>query len=223
MQLKFSSILKSHLPSHKLKRPFAPQLHTSLNANSQISNDAFASQSLLSPLKAPFVTQITLTNSKNNPYLKQPFASQMSPKVIKSQFAPNNCKVNNSHSINKFAAKEVQMSDSKECEHSEQLYPIKPTNGITSNNPPNNAKFGAKTQIPKYKYHLHKNHSLFAQNKPTNHYTLNKRNKLINSNYSVNHLSKMSKVKAPRSKSTPTKARVTFADTTPSTPGMNTS
>ena len=220
---KFSSILKSHLPSHKLKRPFAPQLHTSLNTSSQISNEAFASQSLLSPLKAPFVTQLTLTNSKINPYLKQPFASQMSPKVINSQFAPNNCKVNNSHSINKFAAKEVQMSDSKECERSEQLYPIKPINSIKSNNPPNNAKISAKTQIPKYKNHLHKNHSLFAQNKPTNHYTLNKQNKLTNSNNSVNHISKMSKVKAPRSKSTPTKARVTFSDTTPSTPGTNTS
>ena len=101
---KFSSILKSHLPSHKLKRPFAPQLHTSLNTSSQISNEAFASQSLLSPLKAPFVTQLTLTNSKINPYIKQPFASQMSPEVINSQFAPNNCKGNNSHSINKFAA-----------------------------------------------------------------------------------------------------------------------
>ena len=217
---KFSNISKSHLSSHKLKRPFAPQLHTSLNTSSQISNEAFASQSLLSPLKAPFVTQLTLTNSKINPYLKQPFASQMSPK---SQFAPNNCKVNNSHSINKFAAKEVQMSDSKECEHSEQLYPIKPIIGIKSNNPSNNAKFSAKTQILKYKYHLHKNHSLFAQNKPTNHYTLNKQNKLINSNNSVNHISKMSKVKAPRSKSTPTKARVTFSDTAPSTPGTNTS
>ena len=43
---KLSSILKSHLPSHKLKRPFAPQLHTSLNTSSQISNEAFASQSL---------------------------------------------------------------------------------------------------------------------------------------------------------------------------------
>ena len=141
---KFSSILKPHLPSHKLKRPFAPQLHTSLNTSSQISKEAFATQSLPSPLKAPFVTQLTLTNSKINPHLKQPFASQMPPKVIKSQFAPNNCKVNISHSINKFAAKEVQMSDSKKCEHSEQLYPIKPINGIKSNNPPNNAKFRAK-------------------------------------------------------------------------------
>ena len=33
----------------------------------------------------------------------------------------------------------------------------------------------------------------------------------------------MSKAKAPRSKSTPTKARVTFSDNTPSTPGTNTS
>ena len=44
---------------------------------------------------------------------------------------------------------------------------------------------------------------------------------MINSNNSVNHISKMSKIKAPRSKSTPTKARVTFSDTTPSTPGTN--
>ena len=119
---KFSSILKSHLPSHKLKRPFAPQLHTSLNTFSQISNEAFASQSLPSPLKAPFVTQLTLPKSKITPHLKQPFASQIfihcnhsHHKAIKSKFAPNNCKVNNSHSINKFTAKEVQMSDSKEC------------------------------------------------------------------------------------------------------------
>ena len=47
-------------------------------------------------------------------------------KVTKLHFAPNNCKVNNSRSINKFAAKEVQMSDSMECEHSEQLSSIKP-------------------------------------------------------------------------------------------------
>ena len=139
-------------------------------------------------------------------------------KVTKLQFAPNNCKVNKLHSINKFAAKEVQMSDSKE--HSEQLYTIKPMNGIKSNNPPNNAKFSAKAQIPKYKYH--KNHSLFAQIQPTNHSTKNKQNKLIISNNSVNYISKMSKAKAPRSKSTPTKARVSFSDTTPSTPGTTT-
>ena len=39
---------------------------------------------------------------------------------------------------------------------------------------------------------------------------------------SVNSISKMSKAKATRSKSIPTKARVTFSDTTPSTPGTNT-
>ena len=114
------------------------------------------------------------------------------------------------------------MSDSKECEHFEQLSPIKPINGIKSNNPPNNAKFSAKAQIPKYKYHLHKNHSLFALIQPTNHSTVNKQNKFIISNNSVNYISKMSKAKAPRSKLTPTKARVTFSDTTPSTPGTNT-
>ena len=164
---KFNSILKLHLPSHKLKRPFAPQLTTLLNTNSHIRNKAFASQSLLLRSKVPFATQLTLTNSKINQHSKHPFASQMPLNVIKSQFAPNNCKVNNSHSINKFAAKEVQMSDSKECEHSEQLSPIKHINGIKSNNPPNNAKFSAKAKIPKYKYHLHKNHSLFAQIQPT--------------------------------------------------------
>ena len=214
---KFNSILKSHLPSHNLKRPFAPQLPTLLNTNSHIRNKAFGSQSLLLRPKASFATQLTLTNSKTNQHFKHPFASQMPLNVTKSQFGPNNCKVNNSHSINKFAAKELQMSDSKECEHSEQLSPIKPINGVKSNNPPNNAKFSAKAKIPKYKYH-----SLFAQNQPTNHSTVNKQNKFINSNNSVNHISKMSKAKAPRSKSTPTKARVTFSDTTPSLPGTNT-
>ena len=219
---KFNSILKSHLPSHKSKRPFAPQLPTLLNNNSHVRNKAFASQSLALPPKAPFATQLTLTNSKINQHFKHPFASQMPLKVTKLQFAPNNCKVNNSHSINKFAAKDAQMSDSKECEHSEQLSSIKPINGIKSNNPPNNAKFSAKAQISKYKYHLHKNHSLFAQIQPTNHSTVNKQNKSIVSNNSVNYISKMSKAKAPRSKSTPTKARVTFSDTIPSTPGTNT-
>ena len=218
----FNSILKSHLPSHKLKRPFAPHLPTLLNTNSHIRNKAFATQSLPLPQKAPFATQLTLTNSKINQHFKHPFASQMLFKVTKLQFAPNNCKFNNSHSINKFAAKEVQMSDSMECEHSEQLSPIKPINGIKSNNPPNNAKFRAKAQIPKYKYHLRKNHSLFAQIQLTNHSTVNKQNKLIISNNSVKNISKMSKAEAPRSKTTPTKARVTFSDTTPSTPGTNT-
>ena len=131
---KFKGILKSHLPSHKLKRPLAPQLPTLLNTNSHIHQ-----------------------------HFKHPFASQMPLKFTKLQFAPNNCKVNNSHSINKFAAKEVQMSDSKECEHSEHLSPTKPINGIKSNNPPNNAKFSAKAQIPKYKDHLNKNHPLFPK------------------------------------------------------------
>ena len=119
---KFSSILKSNWPSHKLKRPFAPQLPTLPNTNPHICNKELASQSLPLLPKTPFATQFTFTNSKINQYFKHPFASQMPLKVTKFQFAPNNCKVNNSHSINKFAAKEVQMSDSKECEHSEH-YP----------------------------------------------------------------------------------------------------
>ena len=61
---KFNSILKAHLPSRKLKRPFAPQLPTLLNTNSHILNNEFASQSLPLPQIAPFATQLTLTNSK---------------------------------------------------------------------------------------------------------------------------------------------------------------
>ena len=41
---KFNSILKSNWPSHKLKRPFAPQLPTLPNTSSHIRNKAFASQ-----------------------------------------------------------------------------------------------------------------------------------------------------------------------------------
>ena len=219
---KFTSILKSNCPSHKLKRPFAPQLPTLQNSNSHMRNKAFASQSLPLLSKTPFATQLTPTTSKSNPYFIPPIASQMPLKVTKFPFAPNNCKVNNSHSINKFAAKEVQMSDSKECEYSEQLAPIKPIKGIKSKNPPNNAKFSAKTKIPKYKYHLLKNHSLFAQIQPTNNFTINTQNKFSILDNSVNSISTMSKAKATRSKSTPTKARVTFSDTAPSTPGTNT-
>ena len=115
------------------------------------------------------------------------------------------------------------MSDNKECEHSEQINPIKPINGIKSNNPQKYRKLSAKTQIPKYKYNLQKNHSLFAQNRFTFHSTLINPIKLLNANNSVNLLNKMPKTKATRSKSSPTKARVTFSDTTPSTPATNTS
>ena len=145
----------------------------------------------------------------------------MPPKVTKLQFVPNHRKVNNSHSINKFAAKEVQILDSKECEQSEQLSPMQPINGNKSSNTPNNTKLSAKTQIPKYKYHLNKNHSLFAQILPTKHYFVNKHNKPLISINSVNSIKTMSKAKATRSKSIPTKARVTFSDTTPTTPEFN--
>ena len=220
---KFKSILKLHSPLFHSKQSFAQQMHTPVSTNSQISTKPLAPQLLLSEKKVPFASQLTLSNSIVNPHLNHPFASQIPLKVRKSQFVPNNCKVNNSHSINEFAAKDVQMSDSKECEHSEQLYPIKPINGIKSNNSPKITKLSAKTQIPKYKYHLHKNHPLFAQNRSTTHLTLNNSIKPLHTNNSVNHINKMPKTKATRSKSTPTKARVTFSDTTPSTPGKHTS
>ena len=123
---KFNSILKLHWPSFHSKQSFAPQMHTPLNTNSQVSTKLLASQLLLSQKKVPLASQLTLSNSIVFSHLNHPSASQIPLKVRKSQFVLNNCKVNNSHSIHEFAAKEVQMSDSKECEHSEQLYPIKP-------------------------------------------------------------------------------------------------
>ena len=80
---KFNSILKSNWPSHKLKRPFAPQLPTLQNSNSHIRNKTFASQSLPSLPKTPFATQLALITSKPNPYFKHPIASQMPLKVTK--------------------------------------------------------------------------------------------------------------------------------------------
>ena len=126
---KFNNILKSNLPSPKVTRPFASRLTISQSDNSPNCKKAFASQSTVSPLKTPFVPQLTHTISKINPYSVHPFASQMPPKFAKLQSVPNHRKVNNSHSINKFAAKEVQKLDSKECEQSEQLSLMQPING----------------------------------------------------------------------------------------------
>ena len=67
-------------------------------------------------------------------------------KIRKLQFAPNNHTTNNSVSINQFAAKLVQMSDNKECE---KINPMKPVNGISSNNPHKYRKLSTKIQIPK--------------------------------------------------------------------------
>ena len=157
-------------------------MHTPPNTYSEISTKPLASQLLLSQKKAPFASQLTLSNSTVNPHLSPPFAPQIPLKVRKSQFVPNNCKVKNSHSINEFAAKEVQMSDSKECEHSEQLYPIKPINGIKSYN-------------PKYEYHSYKNRLFFVQKGSTTHLTLNNSIKSLHASNSVNHINKMPKTK----------------------------
>ena len=137
---KFKNILKSNLPSLKVTRPFASRLTISQSDNSPNCKKAFASQLTVSPLKTPYASQLTHANSKINPYSVHPIASQMPPKVTKLQFVPNHRKVNNSHSINKFAAKEVQILDSKECEQSEQLSPMQPINGNKSSNTPNNTK-----------------------------------------------------------------------------------
>ena len=205
------------------KQSIAPQLHTSLKTNSQITIKPVAPQSIMSRKKLPFVPQLTFSDSLVNPQLNIPFALQMPLKIRRPQFAPNKHTTNNSHSINKFAANAVQMSDNKECQHSEQLKPIKPIIGNKSNNAPKYRKLRVKTQIPKNKYNLQKNHSLFAKNRFSFHSTLNNSIKSLNANNSVNLLNKMPKTKATRSKSTPTKARVTFSDKTPSTPATNTS
>ena len=136
----------------------------------------------------------------------------------KSEFALNNFTANNSHSINKFAAKAVQKSDGKKCE---QLCPIKTINGIKSINPPKYSNLSAKTQFPRYKYHRKKNNSLFDQNKFRIQSSSNNSVKSINSINPVHSINNRPKTKA--NKSTPTKARVTFSDTTPSTPATNTS
>ena len=174
---KFRNILKLNLPSLKVTQPFASRLTISKSNNSTNCDKASVSQLTSSPLKPPFAPQLTIANCKLNPYSVPPFAPQMPPKFTNLQFVPNYCKVNNSHSINKFVAKEVQILDSKECEQSEQLPLIQPINGNKSSNTPNNTKLSAKTQIPKYKYHSPKNNSLFAQILPKKHYFVNKLNK----------------------------------------------
>ena len=212
---KVNSILKLHSPSFPSKQSFAPQMHTPLNTNSQISTKPLASQLLSSQKKVPFASQITFSNSKINPSVNSPFISQILLRVRKSQFALNNCRVNNSHSINKFAAKEVQMSDKKECEHSEQLYPIKPIKVLSQiiHLKSLNEALGSTNGST---IHLTLNGS-------TIHLTLNNSFKTLTANNSVNHITKMPKTKATRLKFTQTNARITFSDTTPSTPGTHTS
>ena len=222
---KSNSILELHSPSSYSKQSIEPQMRIALNTNSQISIKPVAPQSLISRKKLLFVPQLTFSDSIVNPQLNIPFALQMTLKIRRSQFAPSNHATNNSYYINKFIAKALQISDNKECEHSEQINPIKPNIlfGIKSNNPSKYHKLSAKTQIPKLKYNLQKNHSLFAQNRFAFHSTLNNPIKSLNANNSVNLINKMPKTKATRSKSTPRKGRVTFSDTTPPTPATNTS
>ena len=105
---KFNSILKLHSPSSYSKQSMAPQIHTSLNTNSQISNKQVTPESLISRKKLPFLPQLTLSDSIVNPQLNIPFALQMPLKIRRSQFVPSNRTTNNSHSINKFAANQCK-------------------------------------------------------------------------------------------------------------------
>ena len=116
---KLNSILKLHSSSHQSNQLIAPQMPTPLNNSSQFNTKPVASQSLKCRKLLPFAPQLTLSNSTVKPYLNKP--SQMPYKNAKSQFVPNKFTANNSHSINKFAAKALQKSDNKEGEQSEQL------------------------------------------------------------------------------------------------------
>ena len=143
---KCSSILKLHSPSSKSNPLIAPQIHKTLKTNSKFITKPVASQSLQYREKLNFAPQLTLSSSIVNQHSNIPFASQMPLQSTKSAFALNNFTTNNSHSINKVAAKAVQKSNGRECE---QLCPIKPINGIKSKNPPKYSKLSAKTQILK--------------------------------------------------------------------------
>ena len=160
---KLNSILKLHLPSYHSNQLIAPELPTSLNDNSQFNTKPVASQSLHCRKLLPFAPQLTLSNSTVNPYLITLFASQMTSKIANSQFVPNNLTANNSHSINKFIPKALQMSDKKECEQFEQVYPIEPKIGIKSSNQHKYVKLSANVKIPEYKYSPQKQNSLLAK------------------------------------------------------------
>ena len=80
-----------------------------------------------------------------NPHLNIPFASQIPSEILKPQIVPNNPSLHKSHSINKFVANALQKSDNKECEQSEQLYPIKPIIDIKSSNQNKLFKWSVKT------------------------------------------------------------------------------
>ena len=94
-------------------------MHTPLNTDNQFSIKLVASQSLHCKKILPFAPQLTLSHVTVNPHSNMPFASQLPLKIAIPQFVPNNLATNKSHSINKIAAKALQMSDSKECEHSD--------------------------------------------------------------------------------------------------------
>ena len=136
----------------------------------------------------------------------------MPSKIANSRFVPNNHSANNSHSINKFTAKTLLKSDNKKCEQFKQVNQIEPIIGIRSSKQHKYVKFGANIKIPEYKYSPKKHNSLFAQN------SLRLKS---NQNNTVNSIVKMPRSKI--NKATPTRARVTFSDTTTSTPATNTS
>ena len=136
----------------------------------------------------------------------------MPSKIANAQFVPNNPAANNSHSINKFNAKALQKSDNKKCEQFDQVNPIEHIIGIKSSNHHKYVKLGANEKILEYKHSPQKHKSLFAQN------SLRIKS---NQNKSVNSITKMPRSKT--NKATPTRARDTFSDITPSTPVTNTS
>ena len=105
---------KLHSPSSHSKQSLAPQMHTPQNTNSQISIKPVATQSLLSKTETTIRVAINTFRFNNLFTFKYTFRIANASKIRKSQFEPNNHTSNNNlHSINKFAAKAVQMSERK--------------------------------------------------------------------------------------------------------------
>ena len=138
-------------------------------------------------------------NKSINPHFKVPLASQTPLQNSEPKFALNNLPLNKSLSVNKSVAITLQNLDDKECEP-EQLDTMKPIIDINSKNHLKFLKLGAKVQTSNRKYNPPKNTSLFAQNQ----FTIYQSN-----NHSTNAISNMPRTEA--TKSTPTKARVTFS------------
>ena len=159
----------------------------------------------------PIASSLTHPNKSLNPLLKSTIDSLIPLTNSKSQFALDNLPLHKSHSVKNFAAYTLQKSDSKECEQSEQLSPMKPIFDTNLNSHNKFFKLGAKIQNFNYKYYQPKDDLLFAQNLSSIHYSKNS---------SINVISNTPRVKS--NKSTCTLAQVNFSENSPSNTTLET-